>query len=90
MQAIQSFSSIFAEISMTIEGRALILQSGGKQLFNDLLNCLPQSEIQICELIEKIMRNLIENEGEAAGARTLEGQNDFERETTNFEGAHGL
>ena len=90
MQAIQSFSSIFAEISLTTEGRALILQSGGKQLFNDLLNCLPQSEIQICELIERIMRNLIENEGEAGETRAFEAQNDFARETTNFEGAHGL
>ena len=78
------------EVSVTTEGRALILQSGGKQLFNGLLNCLPQSEIQICELVERIMRNLIENEGEVIGARTFEGQNDLERETINFEGAHGL
>jgi hypothetical protein len=30
-----------------MEGRALILQSGGKQLFNDLLNSVSEHEIQI-------------------------------------------
>ena len=70
-----------------MEGRALILQSGGKLLLHDLCNCLPQSEVQIYELIEKIMKNLLENEDEAARPSAFGGPNDLERETMNLEGA---
>jgi hypothetical protein len=45
-----------------MEGRALILQSGGKELFSQLHNSLPPSEIQIVALIEKLMQSLILNE----------------------------
>jgi len=41
MQAIQNFTSIFLEISLHMEGRALILHAGGKELFSTLIGQLP-------------------------------------------------
>ena len=57
---------------------------------HDLCNCLPQSEVQIYELIEKIMKNLLENEDEAVRPSAFGGPNDLERETMNLEGAQAL
>jgi hypothetical protein len=63
MAAVQNFVGIFQKISQVMEGRALILQCGGKQLINDLLNSLPEHEVQIIQPLESIMKNLVESEG---------------------------
>lgn len=59
MSAVAQFTQLFEIIGQSNEGRALILQSGGKELFGELFKSLPPSEIQILGLIEKLIQSLI-------------------------------
>ena len=83
----ENFTQIFMEVSLRMEGRALILQSGGKELFHALISALPPSEMQTVQLIEKLMNSLVEGEGATLNLRNTfsplptHNQQDFERMT---------
>ena len=59
MQALSQLTAIFSEISQLAQGRALIHQAGGKELFHALISSLPQSEIQLIGQMEKVMIVLV-------------------------------
>jgi len=97
MLAISNFTNIYLAVSKTMEGRALIQQSGGVQILNDLMSCLPPSEQQTALAVENVLKNVVQGQevpalanagGYDTGSFNIESQmrqtNEFIREDATF------
>ena len=58
------------------------MQTGGKSILNDLFNSIPQGEVQVVSIYEKIMKFLVEEGGEVefrASSNEALRTNEFDR-----------
>jgi hypothetical protein len=60
MQAISHLAQVFLEVCQRPEGRSLVLNAGGKEVFHALISCLPPSEVETAQVLEKVMHFLVE------------------------------